>query len=516
METALSAGLPAGCETAVFVYGSCFHRHLDVRRIEVVAGDSATRITHGMPRNDLYQALHRLDLDGPDSRSGRREDSARRTFRSAFWGIAPVRMPAAGALEVVLAVELSDGSSAQMRLGDIPVAPLPEEDRAVADLARARKARIGIAMATFEPDIELFREQIESIRAQTEDRWVCVISDDCSAASRFERMREVVSGDERFVLRRAPTRAGFYGNFERALELIPRDVSYVALADQDDRWYPEKLEVLIGEIGDAQLVYSDQRVMDEEGGVLSPTYWAERRNNHDNLPSLLLANTVTGAASLFRRELLDLALPFPDTPGTQYHDHWLALVALATGRIAFVDRPLYDYVQHGSAALGHAAASAPAAPGVREIVRRLRRRRGVPQIVASRTGYFFDLMRLQLVAQVLLMRCGQDMRRRDRRALRRLLASRALTPLSRLARSAPGRQSREAQRHPGGRAADDPGGGLALRDAGTLGRPIAPAGIIDLRRKPAASECASKRRRRGGPAVRAPPRDEDRAACSCR
>ena len=352
---------------------------------------------------------------------GRVDDLGQRSFRSAFWGIAPLRMPSAGALEVVLAVELSDGSSREVRVGEVPVVPPPEEDGALADLARARKARIGIAMATFEPRIDLFRAQIESIRAQTEEDWVCIISDDCSAPSRFERMREVISGDERFILRRAAKRAGFYRNFERALELMPRGLSYVALADQDDRWDPDKLKVLTGGIGDAELVYSDQRVMDEEGRVLAPSYWTERRNNYDNLPSLLLANTVTGAASLFRRDLLDRALPFPDTPGTQYHDHWLALVALAGGRIAFVDRPLYDYIQHGSAALGHAAASAPSAPGVREIVRRLRRRRGLPQIVASRTGYFFDLMRLQLVAQVLLMRCGQRMRRRDRRALRRLL-----------------------------------------------------------------------------------------------
>ena len=76
------------------------------------------------------------------------------------------------------------------------------------------------------------------------------------------------------------------------------------------------------------------------------------------MASLLVANTVTGAASLFRRELLDLALPFPPRHGTPYHDHWLAAVALASGRIAYVDRPLYDYVQHRDAALGHARANA--------------------------------------------------------------------------------------------------------------------------------------------------------------
>ena len=76
------------------------------------------------------------------------------------------------------------------------------------------------------------------------------------------------------------------------------------------------------------------------------------------IASLLIANTVTGAASLFRREVGELALPFPQPPGTQYHDHWVALVAMACGEIAYVDRPLYDYVQHGDAAVDLAAAAA--------------------------------------------------------------------------------------------------------------------------------------------------------------
>jgi len=43
--------------------------------------------------------------------------------------------------------------------------------------------------------------------------------------------------------------------------------------------------------------------------------------------------------------LLELALPFPDTPGFQFHDTWIAVLALRQTR-GYVDRPLYDYVQH--------------------------------------------------------------------------------------------------------------------------------------------------------------------------
>ena len=51
--------------------------------------------------------------------------------------------------------------------------------------------------------------------------------------------------------------------------------------------------------GGAQLVYSDARVVSPDGELIHGSYWSERRNNYKNFGSLLLANSVTGAASLF-------------------------------------------------------------------------------------------------------------------------------------------------------------------------------------------------------------------------
>ena len=75
-----------------------------------------------------------------------------------------------------------------------------------------------------------------------------------------------LDGDERFVLSRSDRRLGFYRSFERALTLIPRRRDLVALCDQDDRWYPEKLATLRAELGGAKLIYSDQRLVDVDGG----------------------------------------------------------------------------------------------------------------------------------------------------------------------------------------------------------------------------------------------------------
>jgi hypothetical protein len=208
------------------------------------------------------------------------------------------------------------------------------------------------------------------------------------------------------VLSQSARRLGFYMNFERTLAMVPPEAVYVALADQDDFWFPDKLATLLAELDDATLVYSDARVIDRDGDLISDTYWVTRRHNHDSLEALLITNSVTGAAALFRRDLLGFALPFPPAQFTHFHDHWIALVALALGRIEFVDRPLYDYVQHGDATLGHATANfmPPLSKRLRNAVAPPRER-----VAAWRAHYFVDLCRLMQWATIVRTRCGERM-----------------------------------------------------------------------------------------------------------
>ena len=110
----------------------------------------------------------------------------------------------------------------------------------------------------------------------------------------------MLAADERFTVSPAPVRQGFYRNFERCLRLVPATFPYVAFADQDDHWYPEKLSVLAAEINEpVVLAYSDARIVDGTGAVLAETYWQGRQPNRGDLASLALTNSVTGAAALF-------------------------------------------------------------------------------------------------------------------------------------------------------------------------------------------------------------------------
>lgn len=403
LERPLPDSLPIGSGTALFLVGSCFEPSERIEQLQITIDGSAYPATaHGLPRPDVAAA---------------HPASPRNSFFSGFWATVPI--PARdepGSAEIAIAALLAGGAKAEVHLGTIAFSERsgPEPPAAA---TRPEAGAIAICMATFEPDEALFRAQIESLRSQTDESWICLISDDCSAPQHYEKIVEVVGDDPRFAISRSDQRLFPYRNFERALELVPAGVELVALCDQDDRWYPEKLATLRAGLGDAVLVYSDMRLVEADGRVRRETMWRGRRNNHSDLVSMLVANTITGASSLFRRELLDLGLPFPDTPGFQFHDHWLAVVSLASGEVAYIDRPLYDYVQHPGAVFGHVT------HGSRPPSRwPLPAARGRPKLPRWRAGYFYGYLSRKSQAMVVLLRCAERLSENKRRGLERFIA----------------------------------------------------------------------------------------------
>ncbi|HYZ81413.1 MAG TPA: glycosyltransferase, partial [Solirubrobacteraceae bacterium] len=421
LDVPLPTELAVGAGTAVFVCGWCFAPQAEIRGLSFeLDGTPHPVMAFGMPRLDPFVELHpgidpyaAAALTGDP---GSAEDPELRSYRSGFWGLVPVGAVSAGhRLALDLCAELEGGGTARAGLGTISVVGLPPPlDADAAPAPDGSEPLVAICMATHNPPLDLLTRQLDSIRAQTHRRWICLISDDGSDAELFAALQRAVAGDDRFHVSRAPRRLGFYRNFERALSLVPQAADYVALSDQDDRWHEDKLATLVEAIGNGRLIYSDCRVVARDGELLSDTYWSARRNNHTDMLSLLVANSVSGAATLLRRDLLDDALPFPPAQFAHYHDHWLALVALALGDIRFVNRPLYDYVQHGHAALGHAAANQM--PSLRS---RLRRRDRRDRVRMWRMHYFVDACRLEQCVAILRLRCADRITPASRRALER-------------------------------------------------------------------------------------------------
>jgi glycosyltransferase involved in cell wall biosynthesis len=208
-----------------------------------------------------------------------------------------------------------------------------------------RRPLVSIALATYNGD-RFLRELLESIYCQSYCNIEVIAGDDCSTddtASILEEYREShglhyqVNGQN----------LGFLRNFEKILPLCRGE--FIALADQDDIWTPEKLEKMVNAIGDASLVYTDAYLVNENGqelpGSLIKNSGVRTVNGRDF--RYFVCNTcVTGCTVLFRRDLLQHALPIPICEN--YHDWWLAVVAACLGGVRYLDEQLVRYRQHGA------------------------------------------------------------------------------------------------------------------------------------------------------------------------
>ncbi len=340
-------------------------------------------------------------------------------------------------------VVATGGETLELELGTIHLGtryeglPEPCELPAAIDPGGAgAEPLIAICMTTFDPPPDRLARQLDSIRAQTWPSWVCVISDDHSSPAGYAELERQTAGDPRFLVSRSPERLGFLRNFERAIRLAPESAGLISLADQDDRWDDDKLEVLARALlanPGSSLAYSDVRIADSSGAILSDTYWFERRNSFASMASMMIANNVTGAASMFRRELLGPALPFPPggTGQELYHDHWLALCALASGPLIYVDRPTHDYTRHEASVTVLETEGSWVVPPQdhREALlmrwRRFSRRfRRLAQGPGWRSVYLGRYLLIRQLATILELRIGRDaIPRRHRRDLDRLLAA---------------------------------------------------------------------------------------------
>src|SRR5262245_43962531 len=260
---------------------------------------------------------------------------------------------------------------------------------------------IAICMASYNPDLPRFERQIDSLVAQSHSNWICIISDDGSDAEKIREMKRIIARDDRLYLFEWPERVGFYRNFERGLELSPPEAEFIALADQDDFWRPQKLRASLALFDpETQLVYSDMRIVSDAGELISSSFWKNRRNNSTDLGALLVINTVPGAGAVFRKSMLTFILPFPEPSGAAFHDHWIAIASLSAGKLKFCEEPLYDWIQHSSNVIGYIESPRrPAAQVIFELGKKLFHRQGREEARAVYEQHVLRIVRFARTAE---------------------------------------------------------------------------------------------------------------------
>ena len=274
--------------------------------------------------------------------------------------------------------------------------------------------RVSVVVCTYNGE-KYVRDQLQSILDQTRPPDEIIISDDGSTDSTLEIVEEFASsnGVAQTPVWRVETRTtplGVSENFASALKKVRGE--FIALADQDDVWEPDRLKKALAHFHDGVLLaHSDATLIDASGRPTGTLMSAlrltsgERRNllRGRALDALLRRNVVTGATTMIRSSLLDQALPIPEG---WVHDEWLALVAAVQGGVVFHQDPLIGYRQHGNNEIGASKTDyREATRRLREkrsefFARKLRRNHGIAALLDNKPAWLDSVAHSSLTAKV--------------------------------------------------------------------------------------------------------------------
>lgn len=222
---------------------------------------------------------------------------------------------------------------------------------------------IAVLLATYEGEkyIEL---QLQSLVDQTFDSFMCYIHDDNSSDRTIEIIKKYENKyPDKFKLLNYKNCHGAVGNFLSLAEFVKENTTepYIFFCDQDDYWFPTKLEKQIQvlkkniEINKPILVYCDQEIVDGDLNIIAKSgmlYSRRKAGIDDSFKELVFENCAAGCTIGINRTLLERAMTNINKNHIVMHDWWFMLVARCFGEIYYIDEPLMKYRQHGSNTLG--------------------------------------------------------------------------------------------------------------------------------------------------------------------
>lgn len=222
--------------------------------------------------------------------------------------------------------------------------------------------QIAIMMATYN-GAKYIGEQIDSILRQTYQDWKLFIHDDCSNDATFQILQQY---QEKYPkkIKVITDSSVIGGSSEKNFAAIQKwvtnnhDFSYFMFADQDDFWFPNKIERSLYKMKESEkndlpiLVHTDLEVVDDNLNIINDSFFEYRALDVDvtELNRILIQNNITGCTMLWNRSLnnlLDL-----NSNAVAMHDWWISLVAASFGKIVCLKEPTIKYRQHGGNVVG--------------------------------------------------------------------------------------------------------------------------------------------------------------------
>lgn len=201
--------------------------------------------------------------------------------------------------------------------------------------------KISVCMATYNGE-KYIKEQMLSILSQIKKGDEVIISDDHST----DRTIEIINclNDQRIHIFFNNKEKGYTRNFENSLEKSTGDIIF--LADQDDVWMDNKVDLFCQQLQNYSFVVSDCVIVNNVLKTIDKSHFKLRSVKKGFLRNLFLPRYV-GACMAFKRNVLLKSLPFPKNSSLAAHDYWICLVAEYYFDTKLINQPLILYRRHG-------------------------------------------------------------------------------------------------------------------------------------------------------------------------
>jgi len=199
---------------------------------------------------------------------------------------------------------------------------------------------ISICIATYNGE-KYIMEQLLSILKQIKDDDEVIISDDGSKDKTIEIIQSL--HDSRIKIYQNIGKHGFTHNFENALNHVNGD--YIFLSDQDDIWLDNKVEVVMKEFKNCDLVIHDCKTINDHMEIIQNSRF-NAFNIKKSFIQHLIKSRYLGCCMAFNKKMLETILPFPKNEKLVEHDIWIAAVGLLYFRTKLIYQPLILYRRH--------------------------------------------------------------------------------------------------------------------------------------------------------------------------
>lgn len=196
--------------------------------------------------------------------------------------------------------------------------------------------------------------QLDSIAHQDVEVKSLLIRDDGSSDGTLSILQEYQKKHSSWVSCFSGNNIGVQRSFLELLLRADSDADYVALADQDDEWLPDKLSSAISclrslaHASSVPLLYcSDKIIVDENLRPLKVT--VSRPIRRPSFGNALVQCICTGCTAVANRALVELIKKYPPRKPEDMimHDWWLYLTASCFGRVYYDPHAHIRYRQHG-------------------------------------------------------------------------------------------------------------------------------------------------------------------------